>query len=72
MGSSDENAGRFGENVGRFSASRYRLDNVPFSDYGVVIDVSRSTLLSAPAAKLNMNREILTAARWFPVSGSRL
>ena len=61
VGSFAENAGRFAENVGRFSASRYRLDNVPFSDYGVVIDISRSALLSAPAAKLNMNREVLTA-----------
>lgn len=40
--------------------SRYKLDGVPFSDYGVSIDVSRSALLKAPAAKLNMNRTVST------------
>lgn len=44
----------------RIPVSRYLLDDVPFSDYGVVIDVSRSALLKAPAAKLNMNRMVST------------
>lgn len=41
--------------------SRYLLDDVPFSAYGVAVDVSRSALLKSPAAKLNMNRKVLTA-----------
>lgn len=40
--------------------SRYRLDDVHFSTYGVVIDVARSALLRSPAAKLNMNRTVST------------
>lgn len=45
----------------RIPVSRYLLDDVPFSTYGVTVDVSRSALLKAPAAKLNMNRKVLTA-----------
>lgn len=56
-----ENVGRFAQNVGRFSDDRYMLDNVPFGKYGVTIDISRSALLSAPTAKVNMNRKVLTA-----------
>lgn len=44
-----------------FSAERYLLDDVPFARYGVTIDISRSALLSAPTAKVNMNRKVLTA-----------
>ena len=44
----------------RLPESHYQLDGVPFSAYGVVIDVSRSALLKAPAAKLNLNRKVQT------------
>lgn len=44
----------------RIPESRYKLDGVPFSDYSVIIDVSRSALLKAPVAKLNMNRTVST------------
>lgn len=44
----------------RLPESRYLLDGVPVSDYGVVIDVSRSALLKSPAAKLNLNRTVST------------
>lgn len=44
----------------RIPESRYKLDGVPFSDYGVIVDVSRSALLKAPAAKRNMNRTVST------------
>ena len=44
----------------RLPESRYQLDGTPFSSYGVVIDISRSALLKAPAAKLNMNRKVQT------------
>ena len=66
-GDFEENLGSFGGNPGTFSGnsirlpkSRYLLDDVPFSDYGVVIDVSHSALLKAPAAKLNLNRTVST------------
>lgn len=44
----------------RLSKSRYKLDGIPFSSYGVTIDVSRSALLKAPTAKLNMKRAVST------------
>lgn len=44
----------------RLPESRYQIDDVPVSAYGVVIDVSRSALLKSPAAKLNMNRTVST------------
>lgn len=40
--------------------SRYLLDGTPLSAYGVVVDESRSALLRAPTAKLNMNRTVST------------
>ena len=61
VGSFGKNVGRFAQNVGRFSDDRYMLDNIPFGEYGVTIDISRSALLSAPTAKVNMNRKVLTA-----------
>lgn len=44
----------------RLQESRYRIDDIPVSAYGVVIDISRSALLKSPAAKLNMNRTVST------------
>lgn len=39
---------------------RYRLDDVPLSEYGVVVDESRNALLKNPAVKINMQRKITT------------
>lgn len=41
-------------------ASSYELDDVPFSDYGIVVDVARDELLKSPTVKQNLLRKIST------------
>jgi len=38
--------------------SSYELDDIPFHEYGLVIEEARDSLLQSPTAKLNMNREV--------------
>ena len=45
----------------RMPESRFRLDGVPLSAYGVVVDESRSDLLRAPQAKVNLDRTVSTS-----------